>query len=185
MSVCEAWHVFQVRKALMTHWSVGFDFGFGFNSSLRTPLLRDAIASLLYVELVTILDEAFEEHMAPDEYTRGKKVKNRIKLLSANGDLIDPKGLLKINDRRNDIGHELEKGATVKELEDATEVVKAQLLSWGLVRDKGAYSVRAQRNAMYDTGDPEWPMAQDVTIQVTPEDKVQAELKQTHRLGRD
>lgn len=178
MSVREAWHVLMIRKTLMTDGGVSFDFGVNFN--LKTPMLQDSIASLLYVELVTLLDEAFEERMPAADYRRAGRVKNRIEMLGKAGDLIAPDQLLAVNRRRNEIGHELEKGATVAELNAAVEIVRAQLLAWSLIADR-KYELRAERSAARDSNEPGVAFEQDTTLEVVAGGKVYANLSQTTR----
>jgi hypothetical protein len=115
--VAENWHTFMIRKTLLTHWSA-FDFG-AHVGTVRTPLIRDTAASLLFIDLMSILDGALETVMTPAAFARGRKLGNRLEMLRSEGRLLDPDALVSANRRRNEIGHELEKGATVAELDVA------------------------------------------------------------------
>ena len=71
MTVAETWHAFMIRKTLLTHWSVCFEFSMP-GATFRDPIIRNTAASSLYVDLLSLLDEAIETHMSPEDYDRGQ-----------------------------------------------------------------------------------------------------------------
>ncbi len=183
MTVAETWHTFMLRKTLLTHWSVCFEF-FGPGTTLRDPIIRNTAASSLYIDLLSLLDEALQARMPPEEYERGQVTKNRLEMLAKKGDLLKEEALQAINKRRNKIGHEFEKGATVEELDAALSTVKEQLLSWGMIREIGDYELEAKRSRVPDSEDEKTAFALDMIIQVKAGGEVWLEMKQTTKVGK-
>ena len=183
MNIIEAWHAFMLRKTLLTHWSVGFDFTGA--TSFRTPVVRDTAASLLYIELVSILVFAIRQKL-PDNQTL--KLKKRLKALHQAGELLDFDNLNAIYHRRTEIAHEIERGATVKELDGAVEAVRAQLRAWGMIKDLGEYVLEFTSKWAASSDDPKVAFGQDLTIQLKAAGEVYMEMKQTkqfHRISAD
>ena len=180
MTVAETWHTFMLRKTLLTHWSVCFDF---FGASLRDPIVRNTAASLLYIDLLSLLDEALQARMPPKEYERGQVTKNRLEMLARKGDLLKEKALQAIRERRNEIGHEFETGATVEELDAALSTVKEQLLSWGMIREIGDYEL-VFKSSRRDSEDEKTAFELDMIIRVKAGGEVWLEMKQTEKIGK-
>ncbi len=181
MTVAETWHTFMLRKTLLTHWGVCFDFA---GITFRDPIIRNTAASLLYIDLLSLLDETLQARMPPEEYKRGQKTKNRLEMLAKKGDLLKEKALQAIRERRNEIGHEFETGATVEELDAALSTVKEQLLSWGMIREIGDYELEAERSKMRGSEDEKMAFEQDVIIRVKAGGVVRLEMKRTKKIGK-
>lgn len=124
------WRMFQIRRALLTSKFLAFSF-YHINATVRFPEIQTATASLLYINLLSILDAAMATQMTAEEYERCGNVRNRVMFLRARGKILDEPGLIAIKDRRNEMGHEAGKDATVDELAAAVEKVEEQLLAWG------------------------------------------------------
>lgn len=182
MTVADTWHTFMLRKTLLTHWSVCFEFSVG--ATLRHPILRNTAASLLYIELLSLLDESLQSRMSSEEYERGRKMKNRLEMLTKKGDLLEGSALRAINDRRNEIGHEFEKGSTIEELDAALSTVKEQLLAWGMVSEIGDYELEFERTRVPDSEDEHTAFELDSIIRVKAGGKVYLEMKQTKKIGK-
>lgn len=183
MKISDTWHTFMLRKTLLTHWSVCFEF-MGPNMSFRDPIIRNTVSSLLCVDLLSILDESIEVIMTPEDYDRGRKMKNRLEMLNKAGRLRDFGALDAIRERRNDIGHEFDKGATVEELDQAVGKVKEQLLDWDLIEDSGDYDLTFEKTAMRDTDVEGYICEHDLVIRINLNGKTMLEMKQTRRLAK-
>lgn len=184
VDIDRAWHNFMLRKVLLTHQSICFDF-YGINDAVHHPIIRNTVASLLYINLVSILDDAIQERMIPDEYKRGKKTKNRLEMLEKAGDLVNFDALIMINRRRNDFAHEWNQESSVQELEQAIERVQEQLQTWGLMIDRGEYELTFERTAARDSSQPGVLFEQDKIIRIQAGDKIVFELKQTSAYSKE
>ncbi len=170
-NIRDAWHLFKVRRALLTDPALSLSFGLGmFEVSIRAPQLREATASILYISAVSILDEAVKAQLAPE---KRDNLKTRLAALHERGALLDHAALDDIRDRRNEIGHELEKEATVEELAKACDEIQRQLVVWHLVNDHPPYSIDFERSAV--RGDD---LENDRIVRVMNGADVVAELKQ-------
>ena len=174
--------MFMLRKTLLTHWSVCFEFR-GPNTSFHDPIIRNTAASLLYIDLLSILDEAIEAVMTPKDYVRGRKMKNRLEMLNKASRLLDFTSLDEIRGRRNAIGHEFNKEGTVDELDEAVAKVKEQLLDWELIEDLGAYELTFERSAMRGSDVEGYAFENDLIIRINVNGKTRLEMKQTRRVG--
>ncbi|MGK2871841.1 MAG: hypothetical protein ACSLFL_06265 [Alphaproteobacteria bacterium] len=182
MIINETWHTFMLRKTLLTHWSVCFDFSFP-NTSFRAPIIRNTAASLLYVDLLSLLDEAIQIVMTPEDYARGRKMKSRIEMLKKNDQLFDFESFDAMNNRRNEIGHQIDKGATVDELDNAVAKVKKQLVNWKLIDDLGAYEFTFDKSTKRGSVDEGHPFESDLIIRININGTTYLEMKQTQSFG--
>lgn len=177
-TIASTWHTFQIRRALLTSQFLAFSFHH-VNATMKLPQIQAATASLLYINLLSILDDAMATQMTTDEYARCGKVHNRITFLRARGKVLDEAGLFAIKDRRNEIGHEPEKDATVDELNSAVEKVEEQLLAWGLIQRLPAYELRYERSGMRGSSNPDVAFELDHIIRVVRGEQWVLEAKQT------
>ena len=113
----QAWRLFQIRRALLAnnHLCISM-FGAPF-SAVQFPELLKATSSLLYINAVSLLDDALEIRLGPTDSEKISKLGARLMALQKRGDLLDYDTLDAIRDRRNDLGHEIEKEATIEELD--------------------------------------------------------------------
>lgn len=177
------WHMFQIRRALLTSKFLAFSF-YHINATVRFPEIQAATASLLYINLLSILDAAMATQMTAEEYERCGNVRNRIMFLRARGKILDESGLIAIKDRRNEIGREAGKDATVDELAAAVEKVDEQLLAWGLIQRRPPYEVCYGRSGMRKSSDPNVVFEIEHFIRVLCGEQLVFEAKQTTLHGR-
>jgi hypothetical protein len=177
-TIADTWHMFQVRRALLTDPSLAFSFHH-VNATMRLPQIQAATASLLYINLLSILDDAMATQMTEEEYRRCGKLHNCITFLRARGKILDEAVLLAIKDRRNAIGHEPNKDATVDELTAAVAEVEEQLLSWGLIQQEPPYELRYERTGMRNASNPDIAFELDHFIRVFRGEHCVLEAKQT------
>ena len=159
-----------IRKALLTHKFIGY--GLGLNDFIPFEGVRNAAASTLYIDLVSILDKATGMD------------KKSLRELRDSGYLLEGDALTTIRNRRHRIAHNLE-GVTVTELEESIKKVEEQLIDWKLLKGPKELDVSLERSGMKDSADPrnlgEW----EYKVIVKERDRIVAEVKQTKRLSRD
>src|SRR5690242_4897567 len=110
----KAWHLFNIRRALLTSHHLGF--AFGVNAEIRLPEIHSAAASILYVNAVSLLSEAAATRMTQNELRKYTGLNMKLNALNDRGDILDFRALNSIRKRRNEIGHEQNKDASVAEL---------------------------------------------------------------------
>lgn len=153
------------------------------NSEIRVPEIRSATASILYINAVGILNDATASQMLIKDFEKNANLSNRLSWLEKRGKLLDFANLSKLCDRRNDIAHELQKSATVDELDAACSLIISQLVAWNLVEPGPKYEIYIERGAMRETKEPEFYVEHDRIIQVIRGSDVVYEAKQTVRFG--
>lgn len=173
----EAWHLFKTRRALLTNENVCFAVDGVPNFVIRLPELQKATASILYVNAVALLDEGIETRLSPGELASNRALDKRLKTLRDRGDLQNYKVLDLIRIRRNELGHEVEKDATVDELDHACTAIQSQLAAWGLVLDEPPYTLQWERSAVLESSDPRVAFEQDRILRIMRGDKWVLESK--------
>jgi len=179
----DTWHLFKVRKALLTTSALCFG-GNVPNAEVRIPEILGATSSLLYVNLVAILDEATATQMSPDQFDQCGRLVNRLGWLNKRGKILDFEGLDRIRSRRNELGHESGKDATVDELNSAFAAVQKQLVHWRLVEDEPDYKFTLERSGTRPSTDPKVLFEQDRIVRVLRGDDWVCEAKQTFQFYR-
>jgi hypothetical protein len=177
-----AWRLFQIRHALLTCPYLGFSFNVP-NFDIRIPEIHLATASILYANLVSIVDEAIGLRMPAADYERCVNLGNRLAWLNARGELTDFNALDLIRERRNQVAHEIDRPATVAELRDACLVVRTQLMAWGLAADEPAYEVTFERTAMRATTAPGYDYELDRIVRVASGGRILYEATSVARFG--
>ena len=168
-----------LRKTLLTDGSVGFAFGVA--AVIHHHTIRDAAASILYIDLVSIMDSAIHERLLAGN---DLKMKMRLKMLNEAGELLDHDRLWAVYQRRTDIAHEWDRGATVDELEKAMEAVQAQLEKWQMIKNIGKYSLEFRQSRKDSSDVQKWAFEVVSEIQIKAGGKVYLELKQTKQMPR-
>lgn len=142
MSFPEVWHTFLQRKVLLAESPLGLVFN-PYVAALRFTPLNSTVASLLYVNAVSIFDTATETRFTESELRDQWNLKRRIDVLKARGELIDPAATDRLRERRNEIAHDLVEVST-PELQGAIDVIQRQLEGWGLVGPAPRYEIYAE-----------------------------------------
>jgi hypothetical protein len=89
-----------------------------------------------------------------------------LKALQDRGDLQNYEALNLIRIRRNEIGHEIEKDATLDELDYACDAIQGQLVAWGLVLAESPYTLQWERSAARESSDPRVAFEQDRIVRI-------------------
>jgi hypothetical protein len=172
------WHLFQIRRALLTSSHIALAPKAGISHTFRVPELRTAAASILYVNLVSLLEDAIETRLTAEERSdRNLKLNGRLKRLWDRGDLKNYDALDHIRSRRNEIGHEFGKDATPEEFNSACIAVEDQLVEWQLIGGGPAYTLYWEASAMRATQKPDYSYERDYIVRVMNGDNVVAESK--------
>ena len=171
------WHVFQIRRALLTCPYLALSVPGFFSPTFRVNELNDAAASIIYVNMVSIFSHAVESRMSEQELERKnlKSLKPRLDLLNERNDLIDYKVLDQIRERRNEIAHELEKSVSTDELDEACSFVEMQLAAWGLVEIRPKYEIGLEKGSARASSVPGNSYEFDLKVRVMNGDKPVAE----------
>src|SRR5262245_39718165 len=136
------WHTVLQRMVLTVDKPIGYvlgDFDFAF-----TPL-REIVASLLYVDVVSVLEIAVRTQMTRNQFDELGDLEHRLAHLAEQHKLVDHGALEALRIRRNGIAHGVVR-VDPEELKRAAGLVQAQLQQWGLVGDAPAYEFYAERS---------------------------------------
>lgn len=125
---------------------------------MPNPLLESLLPSLLFVRLVSLLDEALIFYIKKKGMSMSKDCKNdlyhRIKFLGERNVLTDARSLQDIRKKRNDIAHEQGKFANWQELESALEQIETELQQLSFVGIRPRYEYYAERSGARKSTDP-------------------------------
>lgn len=113
------------------------------------PILNYLLPSLFYIKLASLLDEALDSYIdssnldMPTSYRRN--LDGRINFLKDENLLLDSAKLHAIRQRRNELAHKKHRHATWKELDNALDVVEAELQALEIVDNRPKYEFYAER----------------------------------------
>ncbi len=141
----ERWRTFLLRRALVLHDRLGLITDIG-PVAVEIPPLPEFIASLLYIDLVSLLEEGVSSQMTRRKFKELGDLERRIAYLADNGKVLDREALLGIRRRRNEIAHRIER-VPADELSHALGAVHRQLEAWGLVGPMPPYGFFAEHGA--------------------------------------
>ena len=140
-SVQNRWREFKVTYAQLS--GVKLHMSVGDSQPVEAFGLSEALASLLLVNLMAILDEAIALQMGPEDYRACGTLQVRLRWLHRDGMLVDFDELTEV--RRRYEGEvprtEVARGPRV-ELESAYFAIERQLAAWGLANLGRMYTVR-------------------------------------------
>jgi hypothetical protein len=182
--VKQAWHLFKIRRALLTDKSLCFSIFGAPNCQIRLPEIQNAAASILYVNAVSLLHDAIETRLTPAELAKIRTLGKRLEALRDRGDLQSYGTLDHIRNRRNEIGHEYGKDATLEELDQACTAIQNQLSDWGLIVGEPPYTLYFERSAMRGSPDPKVAFEQDQILRVVRDAEWVFEAKNTVQVYR-
>ena len=136
----ERWRIFLLKRTLVLHDRLGLITDIG-PAAVEIQPLPELIASLLYVDLVSLLEEGLSSQMSRTKFEALEDLRGRIDHLADNGKVLDREALQAIRERRNAIAHTIER-VPAPELSHALAAVHRQVEAWGLV---GPTSIRLLR----------------------------------------
>lgn len=126
--------------------------------SARNPVLDTLLPSLLYIEAVSLLDDAMDAWLQQKSLTLPKDYKwlnGKLKFADSKKILSNYKDLDRIRDRRNDLGHEIGKRVDWSELDNDVSIIQTELLTLGLIDQVPKYEFWAERSAAKESSNPD------------------------------
>lgn len=126
---------------------------FGFGRTFRNPIIEDILPSSLFIQLVSLVDDAMDQYIDSHGIQWPPKSKQdlngRIKLLTDAKALHDANQLHALRNRRNELAHEANPSKVDwKELRRAISTVEAELLVLKLINGSPTYSFYYERSGM-------------------------------------
>ena len=154
IDVHESWHVFRLYVEFSRNFNKVYNLG-GMKPA-PNPLESRFLPTLLFIQLVSLLDEALEDYRELQGTVFGSKKKqdlyHRIELLQER--LLDPASLHALRIKRGDLAHQATAFVDWPSLDQAIARVEAELVNLGLVRDSGEYAFFAERSGVLPPNDP-------------------------------
>jgi hypothetical protein len=150
MNFHDAWSAFRARTVFLSSSSLvvsAFHTRDGNSQTFHSAAVTEQLATLLLIDLVSLLDEALEAKLGSTKGTFAKKLDeaNNRRLL------LDFGALDAIRVRRNEAAHEA-KGLFFDELEPLVSSVEDQLLDWKLITSRPDYIFAATTPAEWTKG---------------------------------
>ena len=179
----ERWRIFLLRRALVLHDRLGLLTNVGLHA-VEIPPLPELIASLLYVDLVSLLEEGMASQMSRTKFEALEDLKGRIDYLADNEKVLDREALQRIRRRRNEIAHRIER-VPAGELAHALAAVHRQLEAWGLVGPIPRYGFFAEHGAGEPSDREGFLFKSTVRVGIKHEDQVVLEYSWTEYLAKD
>lgn len=187
--VAEVWHQFHIRAAMLLQPRIGVILS-GLQDSLIFPQIKEAAASALFVELLSILDRATELILGTDEYEKCGRLRRRLEKLVKHGELSSQNELFKLVELRNEISHtplRIDAAAfslmTPEQFYEASTHVGMQLVAWKLIKAVDTYGWQWERTALRECANPEYRWERDLILRILKNGVETAEIKQTQMLG--
>lgn len=142
-----AWEAFLIDVALASHYHLPHTLDTG--GAERNIIVDRLLPSLLYLKMVTVLDEALDAHLTRNgvQLTRPYRddLNGRINYLRDNGRLPHAVELHRIRQTRNDIAHTQLREVPWGELEADILPTHAALAHLGFVGDRPEFTVEGER----------------------------------------
>lgn len=135
MDIAKIWDVFLKRKVFLTDRLV---LQLGTNEVVICTDIHNLVASLIFIDLISVLDYAMEEKLRKHKIARGRDVNGRIEALRKKKKLIDPDALHQLRKRRNELAHAMQK-LTTRELNAGIATVEKQLQAWDFIGTRPNY----------------------------------------------
>jgi hypothetical protein len=154
----------------------------------RNPILEYLLPTLLYVKMVSILDEALITYIDSQGLTLPKKDRNlngRINFLTTKRVLGNSKALHNIRDRRNGLAHEASQQTNWNELEDDLNEIARTLQHLAFVGKRPSYKFFAEQSGMSNSSEPDVWATQDFHYGLKEGDKLVAKISWTQKLYND
>lgn len=152
----------------------------------RNPLLEYLLPALLYIKMVSLLDEVLIINIEEQCLTMPKKYRNslqgRIDFFKDQNILHNSTILNKIREKRNAIAHEISKQVSWNELDTDLAEIKKTLQYLAFIEHRPKYEFFAERSAMTNSTEPGVLSTQDFCYGLKEEGKVIVEVKWTEKL---
>jgi len=158
IEVASTWTTFLQRKALLVgHPFIGLLIG---GDGIPFRPLQGSLASLLFIDAVSIFDAATATQMTEEEHLKLYSLKRRLDALGEANKLLNAGACHAIRERRNEVAHQAIE-VTPVELDEAVRVLHGELQSWQVVGPLPAYEFHAERSAARASDKPGFSMAFD------------------------
>ena len=186
--ILKAWHRLLQELELARNYHMPYLL-FGISGTFRNPLLEYLLPSLLYVRLVSILDEALVFYIKHHGLTVPKKYKKslygRIEFLNDQGLIADYATLHKIRKFRKILAHEVSAKTDWAKLDTDLNTIEHEFQKLGFVSDRPQYEFFGERSGMRECDEPGVAFAQDYKFGIKCNNRVTMEVSITQNTYND
>jgi hypothetical protein len=180
MPVRDSWSTYLIEVQLAKNYTkVNLD---AWESQHSNPILEILLPSLLYIRLVSLLDEALKEYVVASMPSK-TNLDGRIDFLHDQGRLKDAARLHAIRLTRNALAHDPSRSCSWGDLEAANEAVGIELQALGLVGPRPTYEFYAERSLPVPPTEPGYLFSQVYGFGLKLECKKFVEFKWTVNRG--
>jgi len=159
-SFLQAWLTFLRQLAMARSYPMPYGLDAA-GPAVRNPFLEHLLPSMLFVRLLSLLDQALliyldqEGLTVPRAYKNRRALKGRLEFLRDHGVLQDYVALDDLRDRRNGLAHDAAKHCDWNDLHAAVDAVERELQPLRFVAKRPQYEPYAERSAAQDSNDPD------------------------------
>ena len=183
-NIAETWRRFLIEMELAKNYSRPYLLYM--MRTHRNPLLEYLLPALLYIKMVSILDESLATYIDEQNLSMNKRYKNslqgRIEFLTDTHILDNSMVLHEIREKRNTIAHETTRQVNWNELESDLSEVQKTLEQLSFTGARPNYEFFAERSAMKESKEPGVLATQDYSYGIKKGDKVIAEVSWTEKM---
>jgi len=156
----QAWLTFLRQLTMARNYPLPYSLD-AVGPTVRNPFLEHLLPSILFVRVVSLLDEALRIYLdqesltIPKSYRHRKALKGRLEFLRDRSVLHHYDELDALRDRRNALAHDAANHCSWDDVDSAIDVLEAELQPLGFVAERPLYEPYAERSGAQDSSDPE------------------------------
>ncbi|HWE36494.1 MAG TPA: hypothetical protein VG406_08010 [Isosphaeraceae bacterium] len=185
-NIQSSWNGFLVDAELAKHYQMANMLAAGGHLPAPNPILEALLPSLLYVRLGALVDDALEQFISMKGLVMPGKYRTdfngRITFLDDQGYLKDANKIHNLRKRRNELAHEASRSCSWVDLDEATNVIDAELQHLELSGPRPAYEFYAERQPR-EQAEPGYLMSMDYSYGLKVGGHIVAEVRWTKNLS--
>ena len=152
---------------------------------MPNPLLNRMLPTLLFVELISLLDEALEDYRLDKSLSFPKNgrhdLNQRIEILTK--ELKSPEKLHSLRQKRNDLAHSSDVFIDWADLDNAIGTVETELQNLNLIGVRPHYDFYAERSSVRESDDPRYRLQFDYKYGLKRDSEVVVRVSWSRRFG--
>ena len=185
--VRQTWRLLLIESEFARNYRIAYQLDA--EAAARNPVLEKILPSLLHVKMAAVLDEALETHLVARSTSLPRKYRQtlggRISFFQDSKQIANGAELHAIQQRRNDLAHDISSSISWAQLDQDLATVHATLQHLGFVGSRPHFEIKAERLAMQVSEEPGVAWYCDYAVSLMEGGKIAAEFKWRSRLHND
>ncbi len=185
----KSWEKFFVEYFMAKNYKFPHMLASGFGITPNNPILDSLLPTLLFINMVSVFDEAMDEYMENNGLTLPPGYKNtfkgKIDYFRACNLLNDYAAVDRIRGIRNEIAHESNRTIDWKTLDDQVLIIEKELKKLNFIQRSPDLDLNGERSAAATSKDPAYKFERTYTIVVKdkPTNQVVLEMSWGEKFG--